>query len=162
MVLRRAPKWIIAYPPSLPLDVEISFSNVFSNPVSSLNTPLSLSSNTPTTTPCPIGVKKAKRKKITLDKEESGDDHQKELCMLLPNLELCSVETIEEGKRLKREMTSLDSEAKASLVQINEPKVLWTPGASFENYLAKEVLILIQKKFKEKFITGIDAESSCK
>lgn len=161
-VLRLAPKWIIPCPPPGPLSLAIASSAASSDPVSSLNTPLSLPSDTPPTPPRPIGVKQAKRKRVALAKEEADDDDCKELLKRSSELAMRRVEAMEEGNRLKREMARVDAEAKASLVQVNELKVLLTPGASCETDLAKEVLILMQKKLKEKYMTSIDAESSSK
>lgn len=82
---------------------------------------MSLPSNTPTTTPCPISVKLDKRKQVALAKEEANDDFHKEFVKLSFELAMHWVEAMEEVNQLTREMEGVGAEAKASLVQVNEP-----------------------------------------
>ncbi|KAH9819200.1 hypothetical protein DFH28DRAFT_925300 [Melampsora americana] len=61
------------------------------------------------------------------------------------------VEALEAANRVIREMAKSDAEAKASLTQVNELKVLMMSEDNCQTDIAKDVLRLMQQRLKEKY-----------
>ncbi|EGG03090.1 uncharacterized protein MELLADRAFT_56975 [Melampsora larici-populina 98AG31] len=154
-ILSAAPKWIVPRPPPGPLAMSISSA---SNPLSdasggpSSDSALDSGVNTPRalTPPRPTGMKKTKRQRLQDEKAEAIEDRQDQL-KRANELAERRVKALEEGTELTKKMALKDAEAKDSLVQVNDLKVLMMKEENCHTELAKETLKLMQQRLKEKY-----------
>jgi hypothetical protein len=99
----------------------------------------------------PIGNKKAKRKRIEEGKAQEMESARQEQIKRSNDLAEQRIKAIQEGNEVTKKMAQADAEAKASLVQVNDLKVLMMSETECHTDLAKETLRLMQQRLKEKY-----------
>lgn len=152
-ILSVAPKWTIPCPPPGPLAISIagiSSSDASSAPSSDSAIDSHASTPHPSTPPRPMGQKQTKRKRPESKSEHLEEDFQEQV---KKSNELAErrVKALEEGTEVTKKMAIKDAEAKYSLVQVNDLKVLMMKEDNCESKIAKETLRLMQQRLKNKY-----------
>ncbi|KAH9815211.1 hypothetical protein DFH28DRAFT_969020 [Melampsora americana] len=117
------------------------------------STPLLSPLGRPSTPPRPPGSRQTKRMRLEEAKvkaeemKEAREDHLKRSNELAQR----RLEALEDANRVIRELAKSDAEAKASLTQVNELKVLMMSEDNCQTDVAKDVLRLMQQRLKEKY-----------